>query len=65
MTNLMYDRVAFEPCAMFSPAVEHDEPICEGCGHLADDHAVGADVMWLPRHPVTAATPAFPECKAS
>jgi hypothetical protein len=38
MTNLMDFPVDFEVCEAFRVAIEHDEPICASCGHLADDH---------------------------
>ena len=30
--------VDFELCEAFRAPIEHDEPICASCGHLADDH---------------------------
>jgi hypothetical protein len=54
MTNLTFqsvafESVAFEPCEAFRAPVEHDEPVCAGCGHLADDHAPGATVTAIRR----------------
>ncbi|HEX4491584.1 MAG TPA: hypothetical protein VH914_10295 [Acidimicrobiia bacterium] len=38
----------FEPCPSYRAPIEHDEPVCAGCGHLADDHAgPGARVLAL------------------
>ena len=49
MMNLM--NVAFEVCETFRTAIEHDEPVCASCGHLADDHAAaGAQIVRLPVH---------------
>jgi hypothetical protein len=51
----------FEPCEAFRVAIEHDEPVCASCGHLADDHerTVGdARVTRLPRRSVRRPTPA-------
>lgn len=44
----------FEVCGGFRAAIEHDEPFCAGCGHLAEDHAAamaGAAVTRLRRRP--------------
>jgi hypothetical protein len=54
MTNLTFqcvafESVAFEVCEAFRAPVEHDEPVCAGCGHLADDHETGASVTQLRR----------------
>jgi hypothetical protein len=47
MMNLVSEPVAqsvvahsvdFELCEAFRAPIEHDEPICASCGHLADDH---------------------------
>jgi hypothetical protein len=63
MTNLTfpsieYRSVAFEVCEAFRAPVDHDEPVCAGCGHLADDHEPGATVTELRRHrPARGATP--------
>jgi hypothetical protein len=38
MTNLTFQSVAFEVCEAFRAPLDHDEPVCAGCGHLADDH---------------------------
>ncbi len=58
MTNLTFQSVAFEVCEAFRVPVEHDEPVCAGCGHLADDHETGASVTRLPqRRPVRRPTP--------
>jgi hypothetical protein len=53
------DRVAFEVCEAFRAAIEHDEPVCASCGHLADDHAASeARVTRLrSRRPVGRAAP--------
>jgi hypothetical protein len=50
---------SFEACDAFRAPVEHDEPVCAGCGHLADDHAPEsvAPVTRLRRRP-RAAVPA-------
>jgi hypothetical protein len=47
----------FEACDAFRAPVEHDEPVCAACGHLADDH-VTASVTHLRRRPVRTAVPA-------
>ena len=65
MTKLMNQRVDFEVCDGYRSPIEHDEPVCASCGYLADDHGADASVLWLPCHPVTAATPAYRERKAS
>jgi hypothetical protein len=60
MTNLMFDTLAFEVCEAFRAPVEHDEPVCAGCGHLAEDHDAGATVTRLRRRPARkTATPAL------
>lgn len=28
----------FEACGAYRAPLEHDEPVCATCGHLADDH---------------------------
>jgi hypothetical protein len=43
MINLMFEGlgsegIAFEVCEAYRGALEHDEPVCASCGHLADDH---------------------------
>jgi hypothetical protein len=64
MTNLTFQSVAFESvafqvCEAFRAPLEHDEPVCAGCGHLVDDHEPGATVTQLRRRPIRrAATPA-------
>src|SRR5258706_3376194 len=59
MTNLISSQVAFEVCEAFRTALEHDEPVCASCGHLADDHAPSATVTPLrARRPVRRTTPA-------
>lgn len=30
--------VTFEVCEAFRSSIEHDEPVCAACGHLAEDH---------------------------
>ena len=40
MTNVISGD--FEVCAAYRAALEHDEPVCASCGHLADDHAAPA-----------------------
>jgi hypothetical protein len=63
MTNLTFPSieshsVAFEVCETFRAPLEHDEPVCAACGHLADDHEHSATVTELPRRrPVHRATP--------
>jgi len=58
MTNLMSNQVAFEVCEGFRSSLEHDEPVCAACGHLADDHAPSATVTTLrTRRPVRRAAP--------
>jgi hypothetical protein len=40
----------FEACESFRSAIDHDEPECAYCGHLADDHEQpDARVTRLPR----------------
>jgi hypothetical protein len=57
MQNLM--SVAYEVCEAFRPAMEHDEPFCSACGHLADDHErPDADVVRLPVRPIRRPVPA-------
>ena len=57
MQNLM--SVAYEVCGAFRSAIEHDEPFCSACGHLADDHdQQEARVVRLPARPVRGAAPA-------
>jgi hypothetical protein len=59
MTNLMYGQVSFEVCEAFRASIEHDEPVCAFCGHLADDHAPTATVTALrTRRPVRRSVPA-------
>jgi hypothetical protein len=41
-TTVGATSLAFEPCEAFRAAIEHDEPFCAGCGHLADDHPSGS-----------------------
>jgi hypothetical protein len=58
----MKDLVAgdFEACEAFRVAIDHDEPVCASCGHLADDHGRpgrGAPVTRLPGRPVRQRTP--------
>jgi hypothetical protein len=54
----------FEPCGSYRAPIEHDEPVCGGCGHLADDHGVSATVIALVvRRPRRA--PALPARRAS
>jgi hypothetical protein len=58
--GLMSEGVAFEVCEAFRPAIEHDEPVCASCGHLADDHGQprrGAAITRLPRRPVRRPAP--------
>jgi hypothetical protein len=38
---------AFEACGDYRAPIEHDEPVCSACGHLADDHRVTAPVFAL------------------
>jgi len=38
MTNVISG--AYEVCDSFRAPIEHDELVCAGCGHLADDHDV-------------------------
>jgi hypothetical protein len=47
--SVTFESVAFEPCEAFRAPVEHDEPVCAGCGHLADDHETRASVTQLRR----------------
>jgi hypothetical protein len=68
MMNLMFDGlqsegIAFEVCEAYRVAIEHDEPVCASCGHLADDHErAEAQVTRLPRR---SARRAAPQRKAS
>lgn len=52
----------FEACAVYRAPIEHDEPLCAGCGHLFDDHAAaraGATVTALrSRRPAISRRPA-------
>jgi hypothetical protein len=58
MTNLTFQSVSFEVCEAFRAPLEHDEPVCAGCGHLADDHdRVEATVTPLRKRPVRHARP--------
>ena len=53
-----FQTVAFEVCEAFRAPVDHDEPVCAGCGHLADDHdRAGATVTPLRKRPVRRQTP--------
>ena len=62
MMNLL--SVDFEVCEAFRSAMEHDEPFCSTCGHLADDHEPpDAQVVQLPVRP--ARRRAIPTRKAS
>jgi hypothetical protein len=45
MTQLLGD---FEACTAYRAPIEHDEPVCAACGHLADDHEPDATVLALP-----------------
>ena len=47
MTNVISGD--YEVCVSFRAAIEHDEPVCAGCGHLADDHdaVLAAEVTTL------------------
>jgi hypothetical protein len=68
MTNLTFQSVAFQgvafqPCEAFRAPLEHDEPVCAGCGHLAEDHEHGATVTQLRRR--TARRASTPARKAS
>ena len=63
MMNLLNQSVDFEVCEAFRGSIEHDEPICAECGHLADDHERTAGVTHLPRH--RAAARPVPVRKAS
>ena len=57
MTNLM--SVDFEVCEAFRSAIEHDEPVCASCRHLADDHgSPEAQVVRLPLRPARRPAPA-------
>jgi hypothetical protein len=38
MMNLLSESVSFEVCESFRAAIDNDEPVCAGCGHLAQDH---------------------------
>jgi hypothetical protein len=64
MTNLTFQAVDFpvdfEVCEAFRVALEHDEPMCASCGHLADDHdeARPASVTRLHRRPARHRAPA-------
>jgi hypothetical protein len=54
---------AFEPCPAYRAPIEHDEPVCADCGHLADDHGDGRFATIVPiatrrRHPSHAGLPA-------
>jgi hypothetical protein len=43
---MMHLTGGFEPCPSYRPPIEHDEPVCASCGHLADDHeSAGARVL--------------------
>ena len=63
MMNLMFEglgseAIAFEVCEAYRVALEHDEPVCASCGHLADDHdRVEAQVTSLRRRPARASRP--------
>jgi hypothetical protein len=48
-TSVGATNLAFLPCEAFRAAIDHDEPFCAGCGHLADDHPAGASVTPLRR----------------
>jgi hypothetical protein len=52
--------VDFEACEAFRVAIEHDEPVCASCGHLADDHgrAAGTVARLRRRGPVRRPAPA-------
>jgi len=53
-----FQTVAFEVCEAFRAPVDHDEPVCAGCGHLADDHdRAEATVTALRQPPVRRQTP--------
>jgi hypothetical protein len=45
----------YEACEAYRVALDHDEPLCASCGHLADDHddhrsaRRGGSVTRLPR----------------
>jgi hypothetical protein len=54
---------SYEACTAYRAPIEHDEPVCADCGHLADDHgdAFFATVVPLAdrrRHPSHAGMPA-------
>jgi hypothetical protein len=50
MKNLTFDSLLFEPCEAYRAPLDHDEPLCASCGHLADDHdRAEAQVTELPR----------------
>jgi hypothetical protein len=56
--NLMFEALSFEVCEAYRVALEHDEPMCASCGHLADDHErAEAQVTRLPRRSVRRAAP--------
>ncbi|MDQ1468047.1 MAG: hypothetical protein QOH10_2462, partial [Actinomycetota bacterium] len=60
--------VDFELCEAFRAPIEHDEPICASCGHLADDHdqmASHAAVTRLPRRAGLSVRRPAPARKAS
>ena len=58
MMNLTFEGLSFEVCEAYRVALEHDEPVCASCGHLADDHErAEAQVTRLPRRSVRAARP--------
>jgi hypothetical protein len=38
MMTLTFDSLLFEACEAYRAPIEHDEPVCASCGHLADDH---------------------------
>ena len=53
-SGIVAGSVAFEICESYRVDLELDEPICAGCGHLADDHgaeARPAEVRPLRRRP--------------
>lgn len=57
MQNLM--SVDFEVCEAFRMTIEHDEPFCASCRHIADDHEQPeAEVVRLPLRPVRRPAPA-------
>jgi hypothetical protein len=65
MMNPSYTAVDFEVCEAFRVAIEHDEPVCASCGHLADDHGGGAGVVARLRRRRDPVRPAAPARKAS